>query len=112
MTVMIAAMGRGRVVMHPPLRSIPFLQMPLIDVVDVADRGQRRRHKSIWGVVVRTVEEEEVHTIVFDCQVIIRPGVDDGGKRSGVILVRLRGRQRQAGEGGGGGAAPRGPRRR
>jgi hypothetical protein len=37
--------------------------------------------------------------------VLIQPGVDDGGKRSGVMLAGLCGRHRQAGEGRGGGAA-------
>jgi hypothetical protein len=67
--------------------------------------------EGVWGVVLPVVEEDEVRTIVFDCQVTIQPGVDDGGKRSSVTSVRLRGRQRQAGDGGGEGAAPRGPRR-
>ncbi len=31
-------------------------------------------------------------------QVLIQPRVDDGGKRSSVMLVGLRGRKRQAGE--------------
>ncbi len=59
-------------------------------------------------MVIRMVEEEEVSAIVLVCQVPIHPGLDDGGKRSGVILVGLHGSQRQAGEGGGGGTAPRG----
>jgi hypothetical protein len=46
--------------------------------------------------------------VVFICQVLIQSGVDNWGKRSGVTLVGLGGRQCQAGEGGGGGAAPRG----
>jgi hypothetical protein len=61
-------------------------------------------------VVVPAVEEKEVRTIVVDCQVTIQPRVEDGGKRSGATLVRLCGRQCQAGEGGGGGAALQGPR--
>ncbi len=83
--------------------------MPLLDVGNVADHGQRRWHEGIWDVVVRAVEEEEVRTIVFDCPVTIQPRVDNGGKRSSATSVRLRGRQRQAGEGGGGGPAPQGP---
>jgi hypothetical protein len=59
-------------------------------------------------VVVHVVEEKEVRAIVLFRQVPIHPGVEDGGKRSGVTLVGLLGSQRQAGEGGGGGAAPRG----
>ncbi len=52
----------------PPLRSVPFLRMPLVVVpsrqtplviVDVADRGQRRRHEGVRGVVIHVVEEEE-----------------------------------------------------
>ena len=63
-------------------------------------------------MVIHVAEEEEVSTVILVCQVPIHPGVDDGGKRSGVALVGLCGSQRQAGEGGGGGAAPRGRRRR
>jgi hypothetical protein len=58
-------------------------------------------------VVVRVVEEEEVHAVVLIRQVLIQLGVDDGGKRSSVMLMGLRGRLCQDGEGGGGGAAPR-----
>ncbi len=36
--------------------------------------------------------------VVLICQVLIQPGVDDGGKRSGVMSVGLRGRKRQAGD--------------
>ncbi len=32
-------------------------------------------------------EDEEVCAIVLICQVLIQPGVDDGGKRSGMTLV-------------------------
>ncbi len=47
----------------------------------------------------------KVRAVVLIRQVLIQPGVDDGGKRSGMMLVGLCGRHRQAGEGGGGGAA-------
>jgi hypothetical protein len=59
------------------------------------------------GVAVRVVEEEEVCATVLICQVLIQLRVGDGGKRSSMMLVGLRGRQRQAGEGGGGVVAPR-----
>ncbi len=51
---------------------------------------------------------EEAGAIVLVCQVLIHPGVDDREKRSGVMPVRLRGSQRQAGEGGGQGTALQG----
>ncbi len=57
-------------------------------------------------MVVRVVEDEEVPHIVLIHQALIQHGVDDGGKRSNMMLVGFRGRQRQAGEGGGGGVAP------
>jgi hypothetical protein len=38
------------------------------------------------------------HAVVLIHQVLIQPGVDNGGKRSSVMLVGLRGRKRQAGE--------------
>ncbi len=56
-------------------------------------------------MVICVVEEEEVGTVVLIRQVPIHPGEEDGGKGRGVMLVGLRGSQRQAGEGGGGGAA-------
>jgi hypothetical protein len=48
---------------------------------------------------VRVVEEDEVGAVALVRQVLILPGVDDGGKRSSLTLVGLRGCQRQAGEG-------------
>jgi hypothetical protein len=108
-TTTIAASVGGR--RAPPLRPVLSRLTPLV-VVDVADRGRRRRHEVVRGVVVRVVEEEEDCAVVLVRQVPIHPGVDDGGKRSGVASVGLRGSQRQAGEGGGGGAVPRGRRRR
>ncbi len=65
------------------------------------------RHRGIRGVVICVVEEEEICTVALICQILIQLGVDDGGKRSSVTLVGLRGRQCQAGEGGGGGAVLR-----
>jgi hypothetical protein len=79
--------------------------MPLV-VVYVANRLQRRQPKDFWDVVVRAMEEEEVRTVVLGHQVPIQPAVDNGGRKSGATLVRLRGRQPQAGEGRGGGATP------
>ncbi len=52
------------------------------------------------GVVVRVVDEEEFGAVVLIRQVPIHPRVDDGGKRSGVMLVGLLGIRRKAGEGG------------
>ncbi len=91
--------------MPPPLRSIPSCRMSLV-VIDVSDRGRQRRHGGIRGVGVRVVEEDEVGTIAIVHQVPIHPGVDNGGKRSSMMLVGLGGSQRQAEEGGGEGAAP------
>ncbi len=50
-------------------------------------------------MVVCLVEEEEVRGVVLLYRVQIQPGVDDGGKRSGVTLVGLHGRLRHSGEG-------------
>jgi hypothetical protein len=58
------------------------------------------------------VEEEEFGAVVLVGQVLSHPGVDDGGKRSGVTSVGLCGSQHQVGEGGGGGATPQGQWRR
>ncbi len=63
-------------------------------------------------MVVPAVEEKEVRIIVLGHQVPIQPGVDVEGRRSSVMLVGLRGQQRQAGEGGGVGVAPRGQQQR
>ncbi len=54
-------------------------------------------YKGVRGVVICVVEEEEVRTVLLICQVLIQLGVGDGGKRSSVTLVGLRGRQCQAG---------------
>jgi hypothetical protein len=95
MTTTIAAVAGGAGCHAlPSLQPIQSRRMPLVDIVDVTNHGRRRWHEGIWGMVVRTVEEEQVRTVVFDHQVTIRPGLDDGGKRSGVTLVRLCGRQR------------------
>ncbi len=72
--------------MPPPVRSVPS-RRTLLAVVDVAYHGRRRRHEGIRGVVVRMVVEEEVRAIVLICHFLIQPGVDDGGKRSGMTLV-------------------------
>ena len=84
--------------MPPPFRSVLFSRMPLVNVVNIADLGWWQQHEGVQGVVVRVVEEEEICAVVLICQVLIQLGVDDGGKRSSVKLVGLRGRQRQAGE--------------
>ncbi len=54
---------------------------------NVTNHGQWQRHKGVWGVVKHVVEEEEGCTVVLICQVLTRPGVDNGGKRSSVTLV-------------------------
>ncbi len=95
----------GGALCPPPLRSILSRRMPLV-VGDVSDRGRRQRHKGIWGVGILVVEEDKVGAIALICQVPIHPGVNDGGKRSGLTLVKLRGSRCQAGEEGGGGAVP------
>jgi hypothetical protein len=77
--------GRWGIV-PPPVRFVPSRRTPLV-IVDVTNHGQRRRHQGIQGIVICMVEEEEVCAIVLICQVLIQPGVDDGGKRSGVMLV-------------------------
>jgi hypothetical protein len=51
------AVGGGHA---PPLRSIPSRRPPLV-IVDVANRGQWRRHEGIRGGVVHVVEEEGPH---------------------------------------------------
>ncbi len=105
-TTIAAAVGGCRA---PPLRSVPSCRTPspqtLLVIVDVADRGRRRWHEGIWGVVVRMVEEEGQRCCTHSSGSDPTRGGRWGGKRSGVTLVGLRGRHRQAGEGGGGGAA-------
>ncbi len=66
--------------MPPPVRSVLSCRMPLV-IGDVANHGQRQQHEGIWGIVVRMVEDEEVRAIVLIRQVLIQPGMDDGGKR-------------------------------
>jgi hypothetical protein len=74
--------GRGEGWHAPPqLQTVPSRWMPLVHIANVANSGRRRRHEGIRSVVIRAVEEEEVRTVVFDCQVMIQPGVDDRGKR-------------------------------
>ncbi len=63
-----------------------------------------------FGVWSYTGWRRKFRAIVLICQVLIQPGVYNGGKRSGLTLVGLHGRKRQAWEGGGGGAAPQGQR--
>jgi hypothetical protein len=55
-----------------------------------------------FGAWPYTGWRRKVRAIVLICQVLIQPGVDDEGKRSGMTLVGLCGRQHQAGEGKGG----------
>jgi hypothetical protein len=61
---------RGGVV-PPPLWSIPSLQTPLVNLIIVIDHSQRWWHEGVWGVVLHTMEEEEVCTIVLGHQVLI-----------------------------------------
>jgi hypothetical protein len=75
--------------------------MPLV-VVNVANRNDGGGTRA-FGACSYAGWRRKVCAIVLICQVLIQPGVDDGGKRSGVTLVGLCDRQRQAGEGGGGG---------
>ncbi len=75
--------------------------MLLVDVINIVNHGQRRRHEGIWGVVICAMEEEEVCTVVLGCQLLIQSGVDDGERRSCTTLVGICGRQGQAWEGGG-----------
>jgi hypothetical protein len=58
-----------------------------------------------FGVCSYSCWRRNVHAVVLIRKVLIQPGVDYGGKRSGLTSVGLRGRQRQAGGEGGGGAA-------
>jgi hypothetical protein len=51
--------------------------MPIIDVVDIIDCGQRQRHEGVLGMVVCVVEREKVRTNVFDRQVTIQPRVEE-----------------------------------
>jgi hypothetical protein len=81
--------GRG-VLFPPPFWLIPSCRMPLV-ITNVANGGRKWQHKGVWGMVVRMVEEEEVGAVALVCQVPIYPGVDNGGKRSSVMLVGLHG---------------------
>jgi hypothetical protein len=49
----------------------------------------------LLGVIVCTVDEEEIHAIVISRQVPIQPRVDDGGRRSNKNLVGLHGGRRR-----------------
>jgi hypothetical protein len=51
-----------------------------------------------FGAWSYTGWRKKFRALVLIRQVLIQPGVDDGGKRSGVTLVGLRGRKHQAGE--------------
>jgi hypothetical protein len=96
--------GGGASCPPPPVRPIP---------PDAARHCRCRRPRSTAAARGRLGcghmhgRWEEVGAVVLVCQVLNHPGVDDGGKRSGVTSVGLRGSQRQAGEGGGGGCAAR-----
>jgi hypothetical protein len=80
----IAAVVGGRCAPPPPV----CLVLP--DAACCCQCCQLRltgQHEGIRGVVICMVKEEEVCAIVLICLVPIQPGVYDGGKRSGVMLV-------------------------
>ncbi len=60
-----------------------------------AVNGSGTRAFGVWSYMGW---RRKFRAVVIICQVLIQSGVDDGGKRSGVTLVGLRGRKRQAGE--------------
>jgi hypothetical protein len=51
-----------------------------------------------FGVLLYAGWRRKFRAVVLFCQILIQPGVYDGGKRSGVTSVGLRGRKCQAGE--------------
>jgi hypothetical protein len=86
----------GRGCPAPPLRSVPSHLTPLfvVNVATAVDGGGTRA----FGAWSYAGWRRKFRAIVLICQVLIQPGVDNGGKRSSVTLVGLRGRKRQAGE--------------
>jgi hypothetical protein len=97
--------GASRPPLSGPSRPSGFPTSMLLMSPTAVDNGGTR----VFGALLYAwcmEEEEEVCAVVLIPQVLIQPGVDDGGKRSSVTLVGLRGRQCKAGEGGGGGVAP------
>ncbi len=85
---------------HPARHHPAGRRSSLLMSLTAVDGGGTR----VFGAWLYPWWRRKVRAVVLIRQVLIQPGVDDGGKRSGVTLVGLRGRHCQAGEGGGGGA--------
>ncbi len=75
--------------------SRPARRRSLLSMSPTAVNGGGTRAFGAWSYAGW---RRKFRAVVLIRQVLIQPGVDDGGKRSGVTWVGLRGRKRQAGE--------------